>query len=467
MADLVQFVDSIQDTPVIRLDLSDGVIWSTRQGTELPPPPMRRSVSTNMISDGDHVQAAAYGDRVLTLSLVLRTAGNDDAATQIQALARELDRPSNILRWWPDSATQPVFLRTKRSPLDDVTSAIPAIHELKVPIFAEPFGIGLKQTLTPTVISNDPATGCFLDVTGVLGDVETPLYLSFAAGDVIAAGQRQTVLATRRRGTPGNAPWIIQAESMTRAASTTLPGTDAAMSGGGSSYARMATLTTTPVTRLTSAVYPASPGVDVRGRYRAYIRYRKSSAVADLRLQLLASGDGTNTVTVGAGLVVLDDTTLIRWADMGTVQLPIGDDPGQDGLSGIDLACRGVTWQIQGVNFSGGSPTLDADCLVLMPADDRLCRITWPGTTGPTSMVLDSSSKPKVYGVGPSGETYSTQVRALDGGGTPLVSPNAYNRVWMLLDAGNSSTGGDDITETTTVTGWFWPKYVNLRPPTT
>jgi hypothetical protein len=467
VADVVQFVDSVQDSPTIRLDLSDGTVWTARaEGTDLSPPPMRRSVSTNMISDGDTVSAAAYADRVVTLSLVLETAGNADAATQIQLLARELDRPTNILRWQPDGAA-PMFLRTKRSPIDEISSEIPPIHTLKVPILCEPFAVGPKEVLAPVVVSNDPSTGCNFNVDYPKGDVETPLYLSFAAGDVIAAGQRRTVLATRRRGNPAQAPWIIAAQSMTRAANTTLPGNDPLMSGTGSNYARLSTLTTTPVTRLTSSTYPAAPSVDVRGRYRCYIRYRKSSAVSDLRLQLLASGDGVNTVTVGPGLVVLDDTTAIRWADMGTVQLPIGDDPAQDGVSGIDLACRGVTWLIQAVNFSGGSPTLDVDCLVFVPADDRLCRITWPSVTGPTAMVLDSSSRPRVYGVGSAGETYSTQVRGLDGGGTPMVSPGQYNRITMLLDAGLTSTAGDAIANSMTVTPYYWPRYLGLRPPTT
>jgi hypothetical protein len=383
-------------------------------------------------------------------------------------LARELDRPTNILRWQPDGAA-PMFLRTKRSPIDEISSEIPPIHTLKVPILCEPFAVGPKEVLAPVVVSNDPSTGCNFNVDYPKGDVETPLYLSFVAGDVIAAGQKQTAIATRRRGTPGAAPWILAAQTMNRAGggTTTLPGNDPLMSGSGSNYVRMASLTTTPTTRLTSAVFPASSGVDVRGKYRCYVRYRKSSAVADLRLQLLVSGDGTNTITVGEGLVVLDDTTAIRWADMGTVQLPLGDDPGQDGLSGVDLACGGLIWMVQAVNFSGSSPTLDVDCIVLMYADDRFCRITWPSVAGPTSMVLDSASKPRpqVYALGASGETMSTQLRALDGGGTPLVSPNAYNRL-RILNTG-METASDSIASSMTVTPYYWPRYVFLRPPTT
>lgn len=466
MADLVQFVDSIQDSPTVRLDLSDGVTWSTRYGSEFPPPPMRRSVSSSMLASGDHVQAASFGNRQIILSLVLETADANAAATQLQLLARELDRPSNVLRWQPATATKPVFFRTLRSPLDDVKAEVPGLLELSVEIMAEPFAYGVKETLPPVAVSNDPTTGCYFDANSIIGDVETPLYISFPASSVIAAGRRQTVLAVRRRGVPANMPWLIPAQSMTLAASTTLPGNDAAFSGSGNNYARATSLTAGFVTRMTSAVFPATATVDARGKYRVYVRYRKGNSAAEVRLGIAVSGDGVNWLEYDRDRVVLGAGTAPRWADLGVVQIPLGDDPGVDGMSGIDLASRGIQFAIQIAQTAGTATNLDADCLALMPADDRFCRVLWPGTSGPTSMILDSSRYPRVYGLDAGGATYSTQLRGMDSG-TPMVTPGAANRVWMLLDGGSTSTAGDSIASSATVTPYYWPCYVTVRPPTT
>lgn len=459
----IGFVDTISASPTVRLDLSDNVTWRVLlDRTDLSPAPLRRVSSSNFMSDGDNVSATSYGDRTVQLGLKLVTPDVDTVGGQVQALVHELDRPSNILRWWPDGATAPVFFETKRSPLGSIKQVLATQNDATVPVQAKPFALGLRQTLSTAVVSNDPATGCYVDIPYPMGDVETPLYLSFAAGDVIAAGRRLSVLAMRRRGTPGNAPWILQAESMTRAANTTLPGADAAMSGSGSNYARASSLTNLFVTRLTGT-FGATPGVDVRGKSRFYARVRQTNGSGEVRVRLAISPDGTTELVPDPNGVVLPGGTAIRWVELPTVQLPIGDDPGTDGPGGPDLACRGIEVRLQ-IALTANSSNLDVDCLVGMPADDRLCRILWPGVTGPTSMVLDSSARPKVYGIGSSGETQSTQLRGLDSG-TPMISPLAYNRMFLLLDAGTTSTAGDDITETTTVTPYYWPRYAYLRPP--
>lgn len=465
MADQIGFVDTIDPNPTVRLDLSDGTTWRVLlEGTDLSPAPLRRASSSNMLSDGDRIQASTYGDRVVDLALRLVTEDVDEVGEQIQALARELDRPSNILRWWPDGATEPVFFRTKRSPLGSIRQDLKTLHAAQVPILAEPFALGLEVALTPVVVSADPATGCYLEVPFPAGDVQTPLHLSFAAGGVIAAGRRQTVMAVRRRGTPGSAPWIIQAESMTLAANTALQANDAAMSGSGQNYVRASSLSGSYVTRLTSAVFPSSPSVDARGKYRVYLRYRKTNASGEVRVRLVVSPDGTTQIIPDTVGVVLPLDTVVRYADLGTVQLPVGDDPGTFGPSGVDLPCRGVQFLIQ-VSLTAGSSNLDADCLVLMPADDRLCRVLWPSVSGPTSMELDSRTS-QVYALGSSGETYSTELRALDSG-VPMISPGGYNLLRILPDAGTTSTAGDLLANTLTITPRYWPQYAYLRPALT
>src|SRR5688500_18882199 len=114
MAVTAGFVDSIAESPTTRLDLNDGTVWRLQDGTELTPPPLRRSVTQSLLADGATYPAAAYDNRTIRLELLLQAADADAAATQLQALARELERPENFLRWAPHT-TEPVFFKTFRS----------------------------------------------------------------------------------------------------------------------------------------------------------------------------------------------------------------------------------------------------------------------------------------------------------------------------------------------------------------
>lgn len=466
MATIIDFVDSIATSPVTRFDFNDGATWKVElKGTDFSPPALRRTINTNMLSDGDHITASSYGNRKVTLALILRAVDADSIATAIQNLARELDRPTNLLRVWREGATKPIFFETYRGSIQNIDEQLKTLRSANLILEAKPFALGLKETISVTVVSNDPATGCYLDIPYPSGDVETPLNLRIDAADVIAAGRRQTAFAMRRRGTPGSMPWIIQAESMTRAANTTLPGADATASGAGSNYARASSLTASYVTRLTSAVFPSTPSVDARGKYRVYARVRKTTGSGEVRVRIAIAPDtasATEIVPDAVGVVLTTDTVW-RWADLGVIQIPIGYDPVVSGPDNVALSARGIEFRLQ-MALTANSSNLDCDCLVLMPADDRMCRVLWPSTTGPTSMYLDSSNRPRVYGIGASGEVYSTQIAAMDSG-TPMISPNSYNRMWMLLDTGTTSTAGDLIANNVDVTGEYYPRFVYTQRP--
>lgn len=464
MATIIDFVDQISASPTTRLDLNDGTTWRVQlAGSDFSPPSLRRATSTNMLSDGDYISASAYSNRVVTLDLQLVTGNANEIGEEIQKLGQELDRPTNTLRVWRDGATEPVFFKTIRVPISSVKEQLVTHRAVLLKIEAEPFALGLKETLSTTAISNDPATGCYLDIDHPKGDVECPLYLSFTGSDVIAAGRRQSSMAMRRRGTPGSAPWIIQAEDMTLAANTAKNANSATMSGAGQNSVRASSLTSTFVRRLTSVVFPASPSVDARGKYRPVTRLAKTNGTGEVRVRLVISPDGTNWITPDGVGVVLPTGTQIRWVELPVIQIPIGHDPVTDGPSGLDLATRGIQFGLE-ICITAGTSNLDVDCTVMMPADDRYCRVLWPGTGSPTSMVLDSSARPKVYGLGSSGETYSTEIPGLDSG-TPLIAPNAYNRMWFLLDTGTTSTAGDVLSNSTTVTGYYWPRYLYTNRP--
>ncbi|MCX4474781.1 hypothetical protein OOK41_31470 [Micromonospora sp. NBC_01655] len=141
-----------------------------------------------------------------------------------------------MLRWQPGT-TAPVFFRTLRSPINRITEVAGStmLRLVDVDILAEPFAYGLRETLAPVTVPNNPASpgGCYLDIAGVRGDVETPLYLRLG-GDVMGSvyDYRTVAMGIRRRGTPSQMPMVLQAEAMTTGTATALAASnDPLMSG--------------------------------------------------------------------------------------------------------------------------------------------------------------------------------------------------------------------------------------------
>lgn len=464
-----QFVNSISATPTVRLDLRRPT-WRVRPGTTFHPPELRRASVSTLMRDGETYPADAYANRVINL-VVQVDAGSDDAtAAALQQLYRELDRPRNLLRYKPGTG-QPVFFRTYRAVPGSVEWD-PFVKEVRAAIPADPCAVGLRQTLATTVVPNDPASagGCYLDVTGVQGDVETPLYMVVDGGIITSNGRRATHVAVRRRGTPSAAPMLIQAEAMTMVdADTTVQANSALMSGAGSNFIRT---TFAAVTAMAQRAYapavPASPSVDARGRYRIYGRFRQTVANAGVFAARVAYGYGGQLVGATQDPVVLPTlqaaATPLRWVDLGDIVIPVGWDPVCDGPAGVPLPARGVEIWYSAQRVTAGGGSLDLDALLLVPADDATMIVRWPGqaTGGPVDFVVDSDQV-AVYGRGASAEICNSAAMPVEGGGI-MVSPGVTNRLTVLRDVAPDVLTGDDITASTTITPHCWPQYLHVRP---
>lgn len=473
------FVDSIAASPTTRLNLHSGTRgpWNMRDATRFDPPPLRRAIPSSLLADGAPPSSAAYDNRTITLRLQLLSNGvqmdADPAAAQLQLLARELDRTTNILRL-QSGTTSPVFFRTYRSG-PDVIDYDPINREVTVALLAEPFAYGLEEVLSGTVVTNNPAAGAnglFLDLTTPKGDVETPLFLTVSNG-VVGTGRRRSALAVRRRGTPSSMPLFLQAESMTLASAVTLPGADAAMSGSGSNYARIAySGTTSLVQRLsTTTRFPTSASVDARGTYRVFARVRQS-ATSDVHTMRLRWG-GIDVQITNSTVILPQDTgpgaPTIKMIDLGLVQMPCGFDPVERGLSGVEVATEGVFLGID-TGRTSGSGTLDVDYLFFLPVDDRAMFINWPENAIVTDFVVRGGTSPSVYARNASAQVTSTQSVEIAGNGL-MISPGVTNRIVFHRDIGitTSATGaGDSVTATTTLTPSYFPRYLGgFRPALT
>lgn len=475
------FVDSVAASPTVRLNLSSGAAtdpWELlADGTRFDPPPLRRSIPSSLLADGAAPASAAYDNRVIALRLRLQSYSDymeaDPAATLLQPLMRELDRPTNLLKLQAGT-TAPVFFRTYRSGPDAIDFN-PLSREATMSILAEPFALGLEETLSGVVVTNDPAAGAnglFLDITSPKGDVETPLFLTVSNG-VVGTGRRRSAIAVRRRGTPSATPLFLQAESMTLAANVTLPGADATMSGSGSNYARISYTGTTALTqRLSTATrFPSTASTDARGTYRAFARVRQNTG-ADVHTMRLRWGGADVQITNATVTLPVDtgpSAPTRKLIDLGLIQIPAGFDPVERGMSGVELATEGVFLAIDAGRTSG-SGTLDVDYLMLLPVDDRAMFVDWPASATVTDFVVEGGPSPSVYARNASAQVTSTQASEVAGTGLYLT-PGITNRVFFHRDVGTGTSvagAGDSVTATTTLTPSYYPRYIGgFRPATT
>lgn len=464
---IVQFVDSIAASPAIRLDLVNGPWTFLASGWEAPPPSLDRAVVQTMLADGALIPAASYGNRQIRIGLQLKGGPNvsdDQAAVYLQQLMREIDRKNNILKWQPGGSF-PAFFRTFRGDVD-VVSWDPNVKEVHITLPAEPFVMGLRETVAPITVSNDPAAGsngCFFEVSSVKGDVETPLILKRPTTTV----GEQSILAVRRRGTPSSAPFLLQAEALTQSTDTTTQPNSATFSGAGNNFSRttFATVSTLSL-RMSVSKTPGSPSINTRGMYRVFMRCRRNGVSSALAVRMSYA-----TPSVAAGHVFNDTVTIplvntvVQWVDVGTVSVPVGNDPVYDGYSNVELACEGVWFGIE-ASRTAGTDTLDYDCFLWMPADDRFAVIAWTpdGTAGSSDRLIADGTSDTIYGLlNATGELTSLGLPYFVGG-LPMLSPSpATNRVYHL----NEVSPG--VAETTWPTTWsfepfYYPRYLYAAP---
>jgi hypothetical protein len=464
----VAFVDSILAAAAVRLDLhTNSSGWQClADGTEFPPPPLDRVITQSQLADGDAVSAASYRNRTITLALELSMGLDADAAaTQMQVLMRELDRPANFLRYRTDTTTA-VYFRTFRSGPEAVDWD-PLMRRATVTLLAEPFAYGLKEVQSGTAVLNNPTTGMFLDITSPKGDVDTPLYLSLT-GTLGVTGRLVSGLAMRRRGTPSAAPFLLQAESMTQGTDTTTQANSASFSGAGNNSSRCTFATVpTSATRISTTAFPASASVDARGTYRVFLRNRKTIAGDTITVQLTW---GSSALTILNDVITLPGNTAIQYADLGMVQIPAGYDPVYDGLSGVEIPAAGAFIAVS-AKRGAGSGNLDMDCLLFMPADDRLEFIKWPASAGGTDIfVAEGGPRPAAYSTTSGGNLISTTPIEIVGGGL-MLTPGRTNRLFFARDLGTGVAAAgtsDDLTASTTITPSYYPRYLApVRPVAT
>ena len=466
--DTIQFVDSIASSPTVRLDINDGTTWNCNT-FDPGLPRLRRAMSQNAMRDGGNVSSSTYDMRTLRLTLALVHTSEDNAATEVQKLARELDRTDNFIRYQPTGATKPVFFRTFRSDvsqLEHLTGAAKAFKKPSIEILAEPFALGLRETLGPFTVNNDPAAGSnglFFDVTGVIGDIAAPAILQ--ANHSSGTLERYGYLAVRQHGTPSSLTFFLQAESASLLTDTTNPGggPDAVMSGAGvNNFVRTSFATATMTNRFTATI--SAKSVEARGRYRILVAARRSDNTSAMSMRVSSTGSGTPGSTVTLPLVTNRIIVDLGLFDARALA------PDRVGY-GADVATNKLVVTVQAARASG-TGTLDFDYIAAIPADESM--LLWDVTTDSLgSFVFDGVSQSVcVYETGVDPFTAGPYMSALSvatpfavSGGFPSLEPNQTNRFYMVTieETNTNHVKGDS----NVVSVHYWPRYLFVRPSAT
>lgn len=302
--------------------------------------------------------------------------------------------------------------------------------------------------------------GASFEVLSVKGDVETPLFLRM--GDNVIGSiydYRNVVMGVRRRGTPGQAPMLLQAEAMTVGTNTALgAANDPLMSGAGQNYMRISPAGALMEQRLYMPLWPTAATPDARGRYRVLARMR-ISAVSDVWSVQFAYGANA-TLPIRNDAVRVTQTAEIAYYDLGTIQLPVGSDPVTDGYSGTETPVAGTRIAVW-AQRAAGTGTLDIDLLLFVPADDRYSVARVWSDTGASAGIIDGA-RHMVYAVGGSGEVRMPAQPDAPVGGLPMLSPGVANRIVWLVDGGSPR---DILSSVSTLTPYYWPRFLYARPP--
>jgi hypothetical protein len=460
-----QFVtDFLTATPTVSLDINNASagIW-VADGYSLDPPKYTKGYAANSLRHGSTPTNSVAGNRMLIIPLRVNTADRDAAATAIQNLGLQIS-VDNFLK--VQFGSTPVFFRTYADPdyAWDVMKTLTHESKVTLQLEAEPFAFGTRVNAGTFTVSNDPAAGtnpCRFDITGVTGDVPTPLFMlatsTGASGAPSGLVNKWAHFGMRRRGTPGNYSNVIQAEAMTQGTGAVVTA-DATMSGG--SKSRIGFGTPGNTLRLSDTFPDNGTAVaDARGEYRVYARCALTVGTDTISVQL---GYGSSSATaVFNDAQSIANVTNPYWVDLGKVPVPPYSDPVKHGYAGgadlkVLLPFIGL-WATR----TAGTGSLDVDCLYFLPADDRTLITRFPTTD--TTYAIDGTTREggSVYGVNTALDTIQTIAsppQIVGGGGFPELIPGQTNRIHMLRNVDVTGTG-DAITNTTTIQCYYWPRW--------
>lgn len=467
MAFICRFVDAISASPTVRFDFEAGP-WEVRPGLDVPPPALRRTVAQSALTDGARVPASAFDNRTIFLPVQWSPllAGGAGPSEAMSELARELNRPLNILELRMPDASQSTFYRVLRSPgyrtgLEARDDA--GLYKLDLELLAEPFGLSLPVEVPEVRVYNRPGTQNFYDVSAPAGDVETPPLLRL--GDSYEFDGGVMPIVAQQSGTYFP-PLTVLAEN---AIAPGAPAGTAVVSATGinipialdDNAVRLGSLTGAPQVYLEPQFFTAYDEENT-GTWRVYASVRFFPEIADgstarlLTQQVTGNGDVLiSDVTLEEG----DASKIFRLVDLGTVQLPVGHP--EIGY-GPRPPAGGLTLKISAAR--SGSGDVEVDYVTLLPASEHLARM-YERTPTADVLLMDAVTgqvvRTKPDGAGALRWQQSAMHLPQWSGSLPMLQPGVANRLYFLLPGDPYRTRPDAYVD---VSATYWPRWLGWAP---
>ena len=471
MASVWQFVaDMASASPAVNLDLNSTGM-RVLLGWKLGPTMFEKGYAASPLRHGKRPTRSSGMNQTLEIPVEINKASEALGAQAVEDLVRQLS-VDNILKVQLDGAPAPVFFRTFADA--DFAAAVRTVlirdTTVTLQIEARPFAYGPRVTAGTFTVSNNPAAGtnpCRFDITGVLGDVPTPLLLlatsTGASGAPSGLVNKWSHIATRRRGTPSNYVNHIQGEDMTQGTGAVVTA-DAAFSNGSKSRIGFGT---PGMTLRLSDTFPGNgtSTVEARGEYRVYARMAKTVAGDTMSVQLAYGASSAAPVFNDA--VTLPSVAGPFMVNLGKVPVPAWSDPNQHGFSGVSTKALMAFVGLYAAR-SAGSGSLDVDFLYFMPCDEPTTVMArFPSTD--TTYAIDGTTDEggAVYALNAALDevlTTSAPVQMVGGGGFPELIPGATNRIHFIRHI-NPDGSTDAVTDTTTFAAYCWPRWREFTRP--
>ncbi len=465
MASIVRFVDAVGSTTT-RLDMSPDGPNDLRLGEDVDfgRPKLAATTADAATGDGDPYVASRYGNRQISLPLVVpRQSTMALRQTVFTSLARELDRPSNVLMVQPDGASSARWLVTYRAA--DAASwlrlgAVYTAGTVTVTLDAQPFAYGAQVPVTIGQVSGNPETGTWIyTLPFCAGDVDSPLTLDlYNPGSAPPA--QQFILATRPVVySPTGTTYVVSTPSSVFTNVTT----GVTATGGAGTVSRW----TPPSNGTENVIYDgqplshSGPSLDMLGRWRIFARVKRNTSgdVFSIRGTRSQNGGGVN---LAAAPAVFAAPTGAGWAyvDLGVMQVP-GSGQWTTDPYGNQFPATAPSVQVRATRVSG-SGTLDVDHLLALPGDGRFLAANLNGaimTTTGCSAHIDGDRNTITVLQSYNSSPYADSIQPPVGwaGGMLRVSPRYQTQLFAIADA--TSTGS--TASVLNVAGSYRPRYLD------
>lgn len=474
----IQFVaDMTSDAPSVLLDLNVSP-FNLAPGYEMNAAQFEKGWATSPMRHGGRMTRSVAGIKQMQIPLQVVSTTAAGFSGAVEALGRILMN-NGILRVQFSNSSRPVFFRTFADPdyaisIRGILSCAVQYQVITLTLFSDPFAYGprVETTGSPFTVSNDPAAvtnPMRFDITGVQGDVPTPLLLVATSTAVTGASSgfasKWSHIAVRSRGTPSGYSNVVQAEDMTLGTNAAVVA-DAAMSNGNK-------VTITPgTTGMVLRVSDTFPGngvstVEARGLYRVYARVVKTifTDTWDMQLGYGASSANPTFNDVQRTPVPSPGNNGPWMVDLGFLPCPPWADPIYHGYSGTLMKCM-VPFVGVYAQRVAGTGALQIDYLYFVPADESTIIVAWPDDLAVYAVDGTTEAGGSCYATTTTLDeiiTTSTPPQITSGGGFPELVPGQTNRIHLIRNVDLTGNRIDPTNSNNTILrAYYWPRWRNV-----